>query len=197
MTDSPTPESDPIPNSREGKNFGMKSLFAILFAVGITILIVIFRDQLRELEKLAYGGAFLIMLISNATVILPVPGLVVVYSLGSTLNPLLVGLFAGPGAALGELTGYAAGYGGSAVIDDMKLYRTIKKWMDRYGAIVITLLASFPNPVFDMVGIVAGSVRMKWWRFLIAVWIGKTIQCILIAYAGYLSLGWIQNFMTQ
>jgi membrane protein DedA with SNARE-associated domain len=158
---------------------------------------VIFRDQLRELEKLAYGGAFLIMLISNATVILPVPGLVVVYSLGSTLNPLLVGLFAGPGAALGELTGYAAGYGGSAVIDDMKLYQTIKKWMDRYGAIVITLLASFPNPVFDMVGIVAGSVRMKWWRFLIAVWIGKTIQCILIAYAGYLSLGWIQNFMTK
>lgn len=179
------------------KKFGWRYLIAILSAVGITLLIVMFRDELRELEKLGYTGAFLIMLIGNSTVILPVPGLIVVFSLGSTLNPLLVGLFAGPGAALGELTGYAAGYGGSAVVDNLKLYHSVMEWMERYGAIVITLMAAFPNPVFDMVGLVAGSVRMKWWRFLFAVWVGKTIQCIIASYAGAFSLVWVEKLLTQ
>jgi uncharacterized membrane protein YdjX (TVP38/TMEM64 family) len=69
--------------------------------------------------------------------------------------------------------------------------------MARYGAIVVTLLAAFPNPVFDMAGLVAGSVRMKWWRFLFAVWIGKTIQGIMAAYAGALSLGWVEKLLAH
>ena len=69
----------------------------------------------------------------NATIILPVPGLIFVFALGHTLNPLVVGLVAGPGAALGELTGYLAGYGSSAVIDNLKLYHRIQGWMEKYG----------------------------------------------------------------
>lgn len=197
MMDSPAPESGQKSQLPEDRKFSWRYLSAILFAVGITVLIILYRDKLRELENLAYAGAFLTMLVGNATVVLPVPGLIVVYSLGSTLNPLLVGLSAGPGAALGELTAYAAGYGGSAVIDNLKVYHRIKVWMERHGPIVVTLLAAFPNPVFDMAGLVAGSVRMKWWRFLIAAWIGKTVQGILVSYAGALSWGWIERFLVH
>jgi uncharacterized membrane protein YdjX (TVP38/TMEM64 family) len=192
-----TQQPKPPEMQSENQKFGWKHLAAFLFAVSVTVLIFLFREQLRELEKLAYVGAFLVMLVGNATVLLPAPGLVIVYSLGSTLNPLLLGLFAGSGAALGELTGYAAGYGGSAVIDNYKLYHSIKKWMNRYGAIVITLMASIPNPIFDLVGVVAGSMRMKWWRFLIAVWIGKIIQSIIIAYAGAFSFSLVEKFLTH
>jgi uncharacterized membrane protein YdjX (TVP38/TMEM64 family) len=179
----------------EDQSFDLKHVLSILFAVGVTALIFIFRDHLRNLVHLAYAGAFLAMLVGNATVILPVPGLIFVFALGATLNPLLVGLIAGPGAALGELTGYLAGYGGSAVIDNAKFYHRIKGWMERHGVIVITLLAAFPNPLFDMAGIVAGAMRVKWWQFLIAAWIGKTIQGVLVAYAGALSLGWVEQFL--
>lgn len=179
----------------EQQKFGWKHIASLLFAAGVTAGIVIFRESLRNLDELAYAGAFLSMLIGNATVILPVPGLIFVFALGGTLNPLLVGLVAGPGAALGEMTGYAAGYGGSAIIDNLKLYERIKVWMERYGLIVITILAAIPNPVFDMAGIVAGSLRVKWWRFLIAAWIGKTIQGLFIAYAGALSMGWVEQFL--
>lgn len=183
--------------SADEQSFGLKHLISILFAVGVTALVVIFQEQLRELEHLAYAGAFLAMLIGNATVILPVPGLIFVFALGGTLNPLLVGLVAGPGAALGELTGFAAGYGGSAIIDNLKLYQTVKRWMERYGPVVITAMAAIPNPVFDMAGLVAGALRMKWWQFLIAAWIGKTIQGLLIAYAGALSLGWVEQYLSH
>nr|MBN1229638.1 VTT domain-containing protein [Anaerolineae bacterium] len=181
----------------ERQKFGLKHALAILFAVGVTLGIFIFQEHLRNLDKLAYAGAFLAMLIGNATVILPVPGLIFVFALGGTLNPLLVGLVAGPGAALGELTGYAAGYGGSAVIDNLKMYHRLKSWMGRYGVIIISLLAAIPNPVFDMAGIVAGSLRIKWWKFLAAAWLGKTIQGLLIAYAGALSLGWVEQFIAH
>ena len=201
MRDSspPTPEAPPNQqeSERDEQSFGLKHVLSIAFAVGITVLIFAFRNQLRDLDKLAYAGAFLSMLIGNATVILPVPGLIFVFALGGTLNPFLVGLIAGPGAAIGEMTGYAAGYGGSAVIDNFKLYHRIKGWMERYGLIVITLLAAIPNPLFDMAGIVAGSLRVKWWQFLLAAWFGKTIQALFIAYAGLLSIGWVEQYLTH
>jgi membrane protein YqaA with SNARE-associated domain len=146
---------------------------------------------------LAYLGAFLVMLLGNATIILPVPGLTFVFAMGGSgsLSPVLLGLAAGPGAALGELTGYAAGYGGSAVIDNLALYRRLEAWMRRFGPVVISLLAAVPNPFFDMAGVVAGGLRMKWWQFLLAAWIGKTLQGVLVAYAGALSWDWVARLL--
>ena len=181
----------------EHQQFSWRHGLALLFALGVTVGIFVFREQLRNLNELAYAGAFLSMLIGNATLILPVPGLIFVFALGSSLNPLLVGLVAGPGAALGELTGYVAGYGGSAIIDNIKLYDRIKLWMEKYSLIPITVLAAIPNPAFDMAGIVAGSLRIPWWKFLVAAWIGKTIQALTIAYAGALGATWVQQFITH
>lgn len=179
----------------ERQQFSWRHAASIGFALTVTLLIFAFRDRLQDLEELAYAGAFLAMLIGNATLILPVPGLIFVFALGHTLNPLLVGLIAGPGAALGEMTGYLAGYGGSAALDDLDVYRRVKGWMERYGLATIAVLAAIPNPLFDMAGIVAGSMRIKWWRFVLAAWVGKTAQAIFIAHAGALSLGWVEQLL--
>ncbi len=195
MNRPPDGPGDAVRSQAARESFGLKHVLMIAFAVGITLAIYAFRDRLRELQHLAYAGAFLAMLIGNATIILPVPGLIFVFALGGTLNPLLVGLVAGPGAALGELSGYLAGYGGSAVVDNLELYWRIRRWMERYGLIVITLLAAIPNPLFDVAGIVAGSMRIKWWQFLIAAWVGKTLQGVAVALAGALSLGWVEQLL--
>src|SRR5688572_30257581 len=173
----------------------MKHFVSLSFALGLSVLIYLNYDRLGDLKEFAYLGAFIAMLVGNATVILPVPGLIIVYILGGTLNPFLLGLAAGPGAAIGEMTGYLTGYGGSALIDNTRLYARIKGWMEKYGLVVISLLAAIPNPAFDMAGIVAGSLRVKWWQFLIAAAIGKTIQATLIALAGDLSIGWVKGFL--
>ncbi len=194
------PGQPPLPvddSAAKNQQFTWKHALALGFAISITLLVVVFQNQLRNLDKLAYAGAFLAMLIGNATVILPVPGLIFVFALGGTLNPLLVGLAAGPGAALGELSGYLAGYGGSAVVDNLKIYERIHGWMERYGLLVIVVLAVIPNPVFDMAGIAAGTLRMKWWHFLLAAFVGKTIQAILVAYAGALSVGWVAQYLAH
>ena len=167
---------------------------ALAIAVLVTAVILAFSNHIRELQALGYVGAFLIMLVGNATVIFPVPGLIFVIAMGSTLNPWLVGLAAGPGAALGELTGYLAGYGGVTPMEHTALYRRFDRWMDRFGPLVVFVLAVIPNPVFDMAGLLAGASHMPWWQFLVAAWLGKTIQAIFLAWAGALSLEWVMRF---
>ena len=85
-------------------------LLAVAFVIAITACIFVFRDQVERLETYGYLGAFLISLITSATIILPVPGIVLIAALGAVYNPVLIGLVAGTGSALGEITGYMAGY---------------------------------------------------------------------------------------
>src|SRR3989338_11117183 len=73
-----------------------------------------FSDLL--ISQWGYLGILFVQLISSSTVLLPLPGIAVVFLYGAVLNPLIVGLFAATGSALGELTGYAVGYGGHRLI---------------------------------------------------------------------------------
>jgi uncharacterized membrane protein YdjX (TVP38/TMEM64 family) len=177
------------------QRFGLQHAAALLAAIAIPVLIYLFRDQVQGLKNLGYLGAFLTMLVGNATVIFPVPGLFMVFALGGTLHPLLVGLAAGPGAALGELVGYFAGFSGSGVIKNTDIYRRVRYWVRRYGPIVIAVLAAIPNPAFDIAGLVSGALGIKWWQFLLAAWIGKTVQATAIAYAGWASIGWVEQLL--
>jgi uncharacterized membrane protein YdjX (TVP38/TMEM64 family) len=171
-------------------------VLAVLLVIGISVAIFFFSDRIERLKSLGYGGAFVIMLLGNATVILPAPGLTIVFSLGAAFNPLLIGTSAGLGAGLGELTGYLAGYSGRAVIQGNELYRRFERWMRRYGFLAIFVLAVIPNPFFDIAGIIAGALHFTWWRFLLVAWAGKVVQGIAVAYAGALSADWILKWLT-
>lgn len=176
--------------------FGIKHALAIVFAAGATIAALVFLppDFVDRFEDVAPLGAFLAMLISSATIILPLPGIAVVFVFGARFNPLLVGLAAGPGAAIGEMTGYLAGYGASAIVDNSRAYARIARWVGgRFGLAFIAVLAFIPNPLFDMAGMVAGSLRIKWWKFFLAALIGKTLRTVLLAYAGALSLDLVEK----
>lgn len=150
-----------------------------------------------EFAAYGYPGIFLIALMANATVILPAPGVAVVFAMGSVFNPLGVAFAAGAGGAIGELTGYLAGYGGQAVVENTKVYNRILPWVQKYGAWVILVLSSIPNPFFDMAGIAAGIAKIPLWQFLLACWIGQTIKMALFAYAGAYSIDWVTNFFSS
>ena len=168
--------------------FTPKHIISLLLACGTSVAIVSFTGEIRKFQELGYIGVFLISLLGNATLILPAPGLAFVFLLGGSLpNPLLVGLFAGIGGTLGELTGYLAGYGGSGIITHTKAYNQTKKQIDKYGLWAIFFFALIPNPLFDLAGIVAGAVNIPWWKFLLAAGAGKVIKAIIVAYMGYYS----------
>ena len=172
-------------------------IFTILIVIAITIIIFVFRDQVANLEAYGYLGAFLIALITSATVILPIPGIVLIYALGAVYDPILIGLASGAGAALGEITGYMAGFSGQIVLENNKTYLRLEQWMRRRGMIVIFILSFIPNPLFDLAGAVAGVLRFPLWKFLIACFLGKTPRNILVAYAGAWSLSYVLEFLER
>ena len=160
------------------------SFLVLLFSLLITLVIISLGDRLARFSSYGYLGIFIISLLGNATIILPVPSLLAVAAGGGMFNPLIVGLVAGPGEALGELTGYLAGYAGRAAIEDREMYARLERWMKRRGGLVIFLLSAIPNPFFDLAGITAGGLRFPVWRFLLACWLGKTLKDLAVARIG-------------
>jgi membrane protein YqaA with SNARE-associated domain len=193
MTESlPPVAQSKAPSFWTGKLF---RFLVVLLVLAISVLIFSFRDRFAELAAIGYPGIFLVSLLGNATIILPAPSLALVFAMGSALPPLLVGLAAGVGEALGELTGYAAGFGGRAVIEDQRAYDRLADWMQRRGGITVFVLSVFPNPFFDLAGIAAGTLRYPLWRFLLVCWLGKTIKTIVVAWAGSQSITLVEQFL--
>ena len=163
---------------------------AVLVSVGITVAIILLRDELSHFAVYGYPGIFLVTLIGNATIVLPAPAYAAVFAVGNVMDPVVVGIVGGLGAALGELTGYLAGVGGRPVIENRMLYDRLERWMHKRGMmVVIFLLALVPNPIFDVGGVLAGVLRMPVFRFLLACWAGKTVRLIGIALLGRSILG--------
>lgn len=166
-------------------------ILATLPALGITLAILWFAPNIREFETYGYPGIFLSSLIGNASIALPIPSLAVTFAMGAVLNWVLVGLVSGVGEALGESTGYLAGYGGAAIVENQELYRRMQVWMASHGFITIFVLSVVPNPVIDLAGIAAGAARFGFGRFLFSCWLGKAIKTMLFAWAGSQSLTWL------
>jgi uncharacterized membrane protein YdjX (TVP38/TMEM64 family) len=111
--------------------------------------------------------------------------------MGAVLAWPLVGLVAGIGEALGEITAYLAGMGGRAVIENRDIYDRLHYWMENHGMLTLFVLSMIPNPFFDMAGIAAGILKYEFYKFLIATWLGKTIKTLFFAWAGSHSITWI------
>lgn len=165
-------------------------VIVILAVIGLTVLLFVYRDRVQELEAFGYPGIFLVSLLSNATLILPVPGVLFTSAMGAVFNPFFVALAAGTGATLGELTGYLAGFSGQGVIENREWYDKVTNWMRKYGGITVLVLAFVPNPVFDIAGMVAGALRMPLWKYLIFSWMGKVGKMLLFALGGAQILNW-------
>ena len=162
-------------------------LFVIAIMVGIFYFYRYYPDRIARLQGYGYLGAFLISLTLNATVVLPAGNILILAVLGAALpSAILVGLAGGAGAAIGEITGYMAGYSGRTVVKQ-KTYARLESWVKRWGAMTIFLLSVFPF-VFDLAGIAAGVLRFPFWKFLLACWLGRTILYVVIALAG--AQGW-------
>jgi len=181
------------------KNIWLKDIFrvlALLAVIGITVYIYIIRDRVEEFAAYGYPGIFLIAMMANATVFLPAPGVAVVFAMGSIFNPLGVALAAGTGGALGELSGYLAGFSGQAVVENTRIYNRFLPWVEKYGAWTILILAAIPNPFFDIAGIAAGITKIPLWRFLLFCWAGQIVKMAMFAYAGAYSIDWLARLIS-
>ena len=158
-----------------------------LLVLGVTIALFVFRNEITKLGNYGYLGTFLLSLATNATIILPMPNILMILPLGATFNPLFIGLAAGLGGAIGEMTGYVAGYTGRGIWSNNPNYLKAKGWLKKWGMLIVFVFAVSPMPL-DLIGLAAGNLHLPAWKYFLPAWPGKTIKYTVLAYVGY--WGW-------
>lgn len=172
--------------------------YIVLLLVGALAIILVGvlvqkpSNPLEYARTIGYGGVFLMGVIGSAAPIWPLPGS---WAAGLAaafgLNPFLVGLAAGLGEPIGELSGYTAGYGGQIAINRWKRYAQIENWMRRHGGLTIFIVSAIPNFFIKLATIAAGALRYPLWKFFIFCWAGKTIKSLGFAFVGLLASEWL------
>ena len=187
-------EDESAPPARLG--FVWRLEYTLLIGVALlmtafAIAFFYFGADTSNFKSWGYAGIFLINVVGSASILLPSPAVASVVGGGALLDDVFgvpafvwVGLVAGTGEALGEFTGYAAGYGGRIIFENRPEYARVQRWMERRGTLTMFLLSIFPNPLFDLAGVAAGAVRMPIRRFFPAVLAGKIIKDTYLAAIG-------------
>ncbi|MCC7552575.1 VTT domain-containing protein [Candidatus Micrarchaeota archaeon] len=161
-----------------------KPILSIGLVILISIIAFLLIEYLPFFESFGYMGAFVISLIGSATIIFPIPSWAVVFIMSKSYNPIILGIMAGLGGGIGELTGYYLGKGGTHLLNKEKKAKQYSEYVNKYGCLAVFVFSFLPNPVFDIIGITAGAMHMNIWKFLIAAILGKTFRFILLAYLG-------------
>lgn len=191
-------EAQSIESGKKSRRRRLLFIVTLLLVIAITVALQLtyglHPEKLIELRTQLYWGAFLISIIGNATLIFPGAVLVMLSNLGILLygstglyGPIIIGLVGGVGAAIGETTGYVAGYSGREIVARGKMYGRVEKWLRRWGALAIFLFALMPV-VFDLIGIAAGILRFPFWKFLLLCGLGRTI--LYTVFVTLAALGW-------
>jgi membrane protein YqaA with SNARE-associated domain len=170
----------------KSKHFKRNYLILLFVSLGLILLSFYFRGELTQLGNFGILGIFLINLISSITLFLPAPAIATVVAGGFLYNPLVVAVVSALGSAVGDFVGYILGKSSKEVLikKNSFWYNIFRETFHKFGAIFIIIFSFIPNPVFDVVGLVAGLFSYSPIRFFMYVLIGRFLRNLLLAYLG-------------
>lgn len=155
-------------------------LLVIIFAVMMSAPYIFYGEQIQQMALVGYLSVLIACAVSNISILLPSSSTLLVVAAASSLNPILCVLAGGLGAALGEQSSYICGRIGRRGFDDNgKKEKKVLKWMEKHDALTVFVFAFLPLPIFDIVGIAAGVLRMNWIKYLFLAALGKTLKFLL------------------
>jgi len=157
---------------------------ALALTIAACVAVVAYWDYISKAEQYGYLSAFIISVLAGATIFVPIPGILVVFTRGSVLNPPLVGIVSGLGEAVGSIGIYFSGWGGQKAVQnlDHELVNRFVGWIRRRGEIAVFLMSAILNPLFYPFTAIAGMLRFGLVNFFFLCWGGKAIKNTAIAY---------------
>jgi membrane protein YqaA with SNARE-associated domain len=157
------------------------------FTYLIQYLMAYFNIPLDRFAYTAYLLVFGVTLLSNAAILVPVYIHVsIMMAAAQYWNPALIALAASVAGALGEMTGYYAGYLGKRIVhlENAPGYDRLVGWMKRYGPWGIFIISVQPILPVDVAGLLAGASKLQVWKFLLPCWAGKFAKYLVACYLG-------------
>jgi len=164
--------------------------FSIALTIALCVLVVVYWQEFVKFSKYGYIGVFIVSFLAGVTVLVPVPSVFLVFTLGAVLNPILIGLIAGAGEAIGSMGVYLTGYSSARAVHalDHGVMSKFKDWIKTRGAFSIFAMSAIFNPLFYPFTAMAGMMHFGWWRFFLLCLAGKVLKNILVAYLGFFGI---------
>ncbi len=176
------------------------SLIAIVAVVAGCVLVIGYWERIKYLGGYGYPGIFVVSFVAGGSVPVPLPYIVVVFTLGAVLKPALVGAVSGLGCAVGHLVVYLTGFAGRSLMfslpDESRLRRLYDRMLsgaDKRGALFVFLMTAILNPFVLPMTLALSCLGLRTWKFFLMSWLGNTVKSMMIAYAGYFGLGHLLN----
>jgi membrane protein YqaA with SNARE-associated domain len=179
----------------------------IIISVGGSVFLIFNWQYVEQLQNRGLWGLLIISLFAGSPIPIPTPSMILTFTLGSLLNPALVGLVSGLGNGIGNALIYWSGRGGLELFKSFGISSQDAKPTSRVGRffkklkiqqllnrargrvlLTVFLLSIYPNPVLTTMILGMGASRFSFPRFFVAICAGKTVQSMLLAYLGYFGL---------
>jgi len=170
-------------------------ILCVAITIAMFVCIIVYKDQVKELQQYGYLGAFFISVLGGATVIVPVPMLAIVFALGAVMPmPWLVAILAALGELLGAMTIYFTGRSAGHALSQsktgwiQKTYDKVLSFVKKRAAVTLFIVTSIVNPFFYPAAFAAGAMKFGIRKYILVVLAGKLINSFTIVYAGYFGL---------
>ncbi|MBT3995841.1 MAG: DedA family protein [Chloroflexi bacterium] len=180
----------------KNREYALRLAMIAFVVTFVTVGVVMWATDSLNAENAGYGGLWIINFIAAGLIILPISGPAAVCIAAAPdfgLNPLAIGLISASAEALGELTGYMLGLSGRSFFEKNRFYPRVHSWVSKRGGIILFFGAVIPNPLFDVIGVAAGSIGYPIKRFVVIVFVAKSIKSVSVAYACVWGIDWIMG----
>lgn len=167
---------------------------------------IYYWEAIKQFGNYGYPFVFLVSFIAGCSLPNPAPYIVIVFTMGTVLDPALVGATSGLGAGIGGTLVYLFGRSGSKLLPKLGLspkpdqapsprVARFLNWAHRRGSIVVFVMSAMLNPIFAPMAIAMGALRFRLAKFFLMCWAGNTVKSLFIAYCGYLGLGTLLRWL--
>ncbi len=200
----------PVEQKRPKKSRLLYIISGLSFLLTVLLFIAVFRfwEEIQHTGGYGYAGGFLVSIMGGMTII-PVPSLLVIFTLGRVLKPIFgpeyvgpvyVGLVSGLGEALGGITVYLTGTGVETIWSRIRSKeQTIEYQHGRRYDIVRPVQyqlwskgEAFYNRLTERVGRQGGS----WAVFIVSAMVISPFYFVGLA-AGSLRMGLLRFFLVS
>jgi membrane protein YqaA with SNARE-associated domain len=165
----------------------LQALGVLILALALNVLVLLLPSHWFDgWGKLGYLGVFVVTLLANASVFIPVPYPGIVAKLATHLNVGGVAVLGAAGSSIGEATAFLVGRAGKGVVEETRFFHWLRHQLRTplRAFVVLFVLSAPPNPFFDIAGLTAGSLGVPFPIFLLATFSGRIVRMLILASLG-------------
>jgi membrane protein YqaA with SNARE-associated domain len=177
--------------------------------IGVCVLLIRYWKYLEQFQILIYLGLFFTAILAGSPIPIPTPCMALTFTLGSKFEPVIIGIIASSGAAIGSMLVYFAAYTGRRFLPSLdisdpanKIYSSsvgkflqriklprLVEFVNKRGIVGVFLFSIFPNPFLMPLLITTGINRLRAWKVGVACLLGHSVMFLILAFLGHYGLG--------